>query len=50
MVSLLSSGEPAAHQRKVTAWARVQGALGLKVVAVVPVVMPFFTAQRMALS
>ena len=30
-----------ARYRKVTIWARVQGALGLKVVAEVPVVMPF---------
>ena len=34
--------------RKVTIWARVQFALGLKVVAVVPAVIPFSTAHRTA--
>lgn len=36
--------EPAARHRKVTICLRVQGASGEKVVALVPVVMPFSTA------
>ena len=39
-----------ALQRKVTIWARVQSLLGLKVVAVVPAVIPFSTAHRTALE
>ena len=42
----LGSGEPAARHRKVTTAARWQLPLGLKVVSVAPVVMPFSTAQR----
>ena len=34
-----------ARYRKVTIWPRVQGSLGAKVAAVLPVVMPFDTAQ-----
>ena len=37
-----------ARHRKVTVWPRVSIALGLNVVAVVPVVMPSETAQRIA--
>ena len=36
--------------RKVTIWARVQAASGLKVVSVVPFVMPCSVAHRTALS
>ena len=39
---------PWARKRKVTAWPRVQGASGLKVVSVVPLVMPFSRAQATA--
>ena len=42
---LLGAGEPAAFHRKVTAWARVQEALGPKVLAVRPEVMFLSTAQ-----
>ena len=38
-----------ALQRKVTIWARVQFAAGLKVVVLVPSVMPLVTAHRTAL-
>ena len=38
-----------ALQRNVTIWARVQSLLGLKVVALVPSVMPLVTAHRTAL-
>ena len=44
----LAAGEPAARQRKVTIWPRVQESLGPKVVAVLPWVTPFLAAQRMA--
>ena len=46
----LAAGLPAARHRKVTACARVQMPLGLKVVALVPVVMPLSTAQITASS
>ena len=36
------------RNRKVTIWARVQSLLGLKVVALVPPVMPFSAAYRTA--
>ena len=36
-------------QRKVTIWARLQVTFGLKVVALVPLVIPFSTAHRTAL-
>ncbi len=39
---------PAARYRKVTVWARVTVISGAKVVALVPEVMPFETAQRTA--
>ena len=38
------------RQRKVTIWAREQGASGLKAVSEVPLVMPFSTAQATAFS
>ena len=41
------SGDPAARQRKVRICPWVHRASGEKVVAVVPVVMPFSTAQAM---
>ena len=41
---------PRQRYRNVTIWARVQFALGLKVVAVVPPVMPFSAAHRTALA
>ncbi len=39
---------PVARNRKVTICARVQGALGLNVVALVPAVMPFSAAHSTA--
>ena len=44
----VTAGEPALRHRNVTIWARVQGALGLNVVSVVPWVMPFSTAHSTA--
>ena len=38
-------GSPAARHRNVTIWARVQPSFGEKVVAEVPVVIPFSRAQ-----
>ena len=44
------SYSPRQRNRKVTIWARVQLLLGLKVVALVPPVMPFSAAQTTALA
>ena len=44
----LGAGLPLARHRKVTACARLQLALGEKVVAEVPVVIPFSTAHSTA--
>jgi hypothetical protein len=44
----LGFGQPAARQRKVTTWPRVQVPSGAKVVSVVPFVISFSTAQRTA--
>ena len=43
-----SYSSPRQRYRKVTACARVQGALGAKWVASIPPVMPFFAAHRIA--
>ena len=43
--SPVGAGEPAARQRKLTTWARLQAAPGLKRSGVVPLVMPLDTAH-----
>ena len=49
LLMVSGSGQPAARQRNVTAWARVQVALGLKVrPSPVPPVMPFSAAHKTA--
>ena len=46
LLLIFGSGHPAARQRKVTTWARLQICVGPNSVALMPEVMPSPTAQR----